>query len=54
MLICKRLLPEISDELVTWLTNTSIPRMNKDVLLQLVEETDIGEIELDGYWRKHF
>ena len=47
MLICKRLPPEISDDLVTWLTNTSIPRMNKDVFLWLVEETDIGEIELD-------
>jgi hypothetical protein len=47
MLIRKKLPSEISDDIVTWLTNTSIPRMNKDVLLGLVEENAIGDIELD-------
>lgn len=47
MLIRKRLPPDISDDFISWLTTTSIPRMNKDVLLGLAEESDIGEIELD-------
>ena len=47
MLIRKRLPPVVSDDLVTWLTNSSIPRMNKDVLLGLADECDIGEVELD-------
>jgi hypothetical protein len=47
MLIRKRLPPDISDDFVSWLTTMSIPRMNKDILLGLAEESDIGEIELD-------
>jgi hypothetical protein len=47
MLIRKRLPPVVTDDLVAWLNQTSIPRMNKDVLLGLADESDIGEIELD-------
>jgi hypothetical protein len=47
MLIRKRLPSEISDDLVSWLTSASVPRMNRDVLFGLAEESDIGEIELD-------
>jgi hypothetical protein len=47
MLIRKKLPPVISDDIVSWLTTTSVPRMNRDVLLGLVGESDLGEIELD-------
>ena len=47
MLIHKKLPPEVSDNIVSWLTTTSIPQMNRDVLLGLAEESDFGEIELD-------
>lgn len=47
MLIRKRLPPEISDEIIEWLDKTTVPRMNKDFLLGLAEEKEIGEIELD-------
>ena len=45
MLIRKKLPPEVSDNIVSWLTTTSVPQMNRDVLLGLAE--DFGEIELD-------
>lgn len=47
MLIQKKLPSEVTDDIISWLTATSIPRMNKNVLLELVKETDVGEIELD-------
>lgn len=47
MLIRKKLPPVISDDIISWLTTTSVPRMNRDVLLGLADESDIGEIELD-------
>lgn len=47
MLIRKKLPPVVSDDIVSWLTTTSVPRMNRDVLLGLAEESDFGEIELD-------
>lgn len=47
MLIRKKLPPGISDDIVSWLTTTSVPRMNRDVLLGIAEERDFGEIELD-------
>lgn len=47
MLIRKKLPPVISDDIVSWLTTTSVPCMNRDVLLGLAEERDFGEIELD-------
>jgi hypothetical protein len=47
MLIQKRLPSAVSDDIITWIADTSIPRMNKDVLLGLADESDIGEIELD-------
>jgi hypothetical protein len=47
MLIRKKLPPEVSDDTISWLTTTSVPRMNRDVLLGLAEESDFGEIELD-------
>jgi hypothetical protein len=37
----------VSDDLVTWLTNSSIPRMNKDAIRGLADESNIGEMELD-------
>jgi len=47
MLIRKKLPSEVTDDIISWLTVTSIPRMNKNVLLKLVEEKAVGEIELD-------
>jgi hypothetical protein len=47
MLIRRRLPREISDDLVNWLTETGIHRMNKDVLCGFQEEGSFGEIELD-------
>jgi hypothetical protein len=47
MLIRRRLPPVISDDIISWLNSTSVPRMNRDALLGLAEESDFGEIELD-------
>ena len=47
MLIQKQLPSVVSDDLIAWLTSTSIPRMNKDILLGLADGSNIGEIELD-------
>jgi hypothetical protein len=47
MLIRKRLPSVVTDDLIAWLNSTSIPRMNKDVLLEVADESAIGEIELD-------
>jgi hypothetical protein len=46
MLIRRRLPDEISDDLVTWLTETGIYRMNKDAVRGLREQSDGGKIEL--------
>ena len=47
MLIRRRLPEELSDDLVTWLAETGIYRMNKDAVRGLREQTDVGEIELN-------
>jgi hypothetical protein len=47
MLIRRRLPDELSDDLVTWLAETGIYRMNKEAVRGLREESDVGEIELD-------
>ena len=47
MLIRRRLPDELSDDLVTWLAETGIYRMNKDVVRGFQEQNDMGEIELD-------
>lgn len=47
MLIRRRLPDELSDDLVTWLANTGIYRMNKDVVRGLREQNDEGEIDLE-------
>ena len=47
MLICRKLPDELSDDLVTWLTETGIYRMNKDAVRGFREQSDVGEIELD-------
>jgi hypothetical protein len=47
MLIRRRLPDELSDDLVTWLANTGIYRMNKDVVRGLCEQNDEGEIDLE-------
>jgi hypothetical protein len=47
MLIRRRLPDELSDDLVTWLTETGIYRMNKEAVQGLREQSDEGEIELD-------
>ena len=47
MLIRRKLPSAVSNNIVSWLATTSIPRMNRDVLLGLAEESDFGEIELD-------
>lgn len=46
MLIRRRLPDEISDDLVTWLMETGIYRMNKDAVRGLREQSDGGKIEL--------
>jgi hypothetical protein len=46
-LIRRRLPHELSDDLVTWLADSGIYRMNKDVVRGLQEQSDVGEIELD-------
>ena len=47
MLIRRRLPDELSDDLVTWLTESGIYRMNKDMVQGLQEQSVVGEIELD-------
>ena len=47
MLIRRRLPNEVSDDLVTWLTESGIYWMNKEVVQGLREQSDEGEIELD-------
>ena len=47
MLIRKRLPDELSDDLVTWLAETGIYRMNKVAVQGFREQNDEGEIELD-------
>lgn len=47
MLIRHKLPDELSNDLVTWLAETGIFHMNKDVVRGLREQTDEGEIELE-------
>jgi hypothetical protein len=47
MLIRRKLPGELSDDLVTWMVETGIYRMNKEVVQGLREKSDQGEIELD-------
>ena len=47
MLIRRRLPSIVSDDLVNWMAETGIQRMNKDVLRGFQKESDLGEIELD-------
>lgn len=47
MLARKKFPSEVTGDITNWLHNSSVPRMNKDVLLGLAEESDFGEIELD-------
>jgi hypothetical protein len=47
MLIRRKLPSELSDDLVTWLAETGIYRMNKDAVRGLREQNGEGEIELD-------
>lgn len=47
MLIRRKLPHEVSDNLVTWLAETGIYRMNKEIVHNLREQSDEGEIELD-------
>jgi hypothetical protein len=47
MLIRRKLPDELSDDLVTWMAETGIYRMNKEVVQGLREKSDTGEIELD-------
>ena len=47
MLIHHKLSDELSDDLVTWLTETGIYQMNKDAVQGFWEQTNEGEIELD-------
>ena len=47
MLIRRRLPDEVSDDLVTWLADTGIYRMNKEVVQGIREQSVEGEIELD-------
>jgi hypothetical protein len=47
MLIRRRLPDELSDDLVTWLAETGIYRMNKEAVRGLWEQSDKGDIDLD-------
>lgn len=47
MLICRRLSDEVSDNLVTWLTETGIYPMKKEIVQGLWKESIEGSIELD-------
>jgi hypothetical protein len=47
MLIRRTLPSELSDDLVKWLTDTGIYRMNKKAVQGLQSPTEVGKIELD-------
>jgi hypothetical protein len=47
MLIRRRLPSSVTDDLVDWMAETGIQRMNKDILRGFQEESNFGEIELD-------
>jgi hypothetical protein len=47
MLIRRRLPDDLSDDLVTWLAETGIYRMNKDAVRGLGKKIEDGGIELD-------
>jgi hypothetical protein len=47
MLIRRRLPDELSDDLVTWMAETGIYRMNKEAVRGFRENNVTGEIELD-------
>lgn len=47
MLIRRRLPEVLSDDLVTWLAQSGIYRMNKEVVRGLREQNSVGEIELE-------
>lgn len=47
MLIRNRLPDEVSDDLVTWLAETGIYRMNKEAVKGLREQDEEGQIELE-------
>ena len=47
MLIWRKLPDELSDDLVTWLTETGIYQMNKEAVQGFWEQNNEGEIELD-------
>jgi hypothetical protein len=47
MLIRRKLPSELTEDLVTWLAETGIYRMNREMVQGLREKSDTGEIELD-------
>lgn len=47
MLIRRKLPDVVSDDLVTWLTESGIYRMNKEVVRGIREQSEGGNIELD-------
>lgn len=47
MLIRRRLPNQLTDDLVTWLAETGMYRMNKEMVKGLREKSDTGAIELD-------
>jgi hypothetical protein len=47
MLIRRKLPDELSDDLVTWMVETGIYRMNKEAVQGFRKNSDTGEIELD-------
>lgn len=47
MLIRRKLPDVVSDDLVTWLTESGIYRMNKEVVRGIREQSERGNIELD-------
>jgi hypothetical protein len=47
MLIRRRLPDEVSDDLVTWLTESGIYRMNKEAVQGHRKQTVVGDIELE-------
>lgn len=47
MLIRRKLPDEVSDDLVTWLVQTGIYRMNKDAVRGFGGQGEVGEIEID-------
>jgi hypothetical protein len=47
MLIRRKLPDELSDDLVSWMVETGIYRMNKEAVQGFRKNSDTGEIELD-------